>query len=83
MQLSLFRRNFTLLCSSWRKNNKEENGKSREYEYNMLNPFFGGIFTVSNIFFQLGKKSEKDFFFLPSSPVQSPQSGVTKHYKSR
>lgn len=39
MQLSLFRRNFTLLCSSWRKKNKEENSKSQELEYNMLIPF--------------------------------------------
>lgn len=39
MQLFLFRRNFTLLCRSRRKKNKEENGKSREYEYNMFIPF--------------------------------------------
>lgn len=34
-------------------------------------------------YFLLTWKNQKNFFFLPSRPVQSPQSGVTKHYKSR
>lgn len=44
---------------------------------------FSVVYLPLKIFSSNLEKSEKKIFFLPSRPVQSPQSGVGKHYKSR
>lgn len=67
MQLSLFRRNFTWLYSSGRKENKEENSKSREYECNMLIRF-SVVYLPLKIFSSNLEKSEKKIFFFQVVP---------------